>query len=373
MASVASATNLKTIIQQLINKQSLAVAACEEAMDAIAHGRVDPLQVAAFLVALRAKGETKEEVEAIVRVMRRHYTAVSHVDAANGGAPVPLLDIVGTGGDGAHTVNLSTAAAIVAAASGAIVGKHGNRSVSSKAGSADVLEVLGVEMLAPDGIAPCLARCGIAFMFAPKFHPAMRHVVPVRRALGVRTVFNILGPLLNPAGAQRLCLGVFDPALLPVYGHVLHALGVERALVVHCCGLDELAPIGTAQAVEVTREGGVVAREIDCVGGAMGIPKCTIADLRGGSKEVNAGIIRGVLAGGSGAEGPIADTIALNAGAGLYVYGSAATIAEGYATAKRVLASGAALATLDKWAATTQELASRKRAKVDGGGGGAAN
>ena len=283
-------------------------------MTAICAGECDPLQISAFLVLLRAKGENSVELSSLVRVMRSHALPV----ASPGGRP--LLDIVGTGGDGHDTVNISTAAAVVCAACGVSVGKHGNRSVSSKSGSADVLEELGVVMLAPEHIGRCIEEAGVAFMFAPKFHPAMKHVVPVRKALKVRTVFNILSPLINPANAQRLCLGVYHPDLLDLYGEVLVALDVEKALVVHCCGLDELAPIGVAEAIEVTRGEGMVRRKIDCT--AMGLKKCEILDLKGGDCKRNAEILRDVFAGGQ-MDSAITETIALNAGAGLYVYGSA--------------------------------------------------
>jgi len=347
----AHARTLKPYLEKLLKRENLTCKEAEESMDVVAKGCADSNQTAALLVLLRSKGETPEEVEGIVRTMRAHMTEV-RVRSEKG-----LLDIVGTGGDGAHTVNLSTTASILAAACGASVAKHGNRSVSSKAGSADVLEVLGVPMLDPPHIAPCIERAGIAFMFAPKFHPAMRHVVPVRRSLGVRTIFNILGPLLNPARASRLFLGVFSPHLLDIYGKVLMGLGnVEHALVVHCCGLDELAPIGTAEAVEIRAGKGMRRIKIDTID-AMGIERCTVADLRGGSKEVNAKIIRGVLAGGEGATGPIADTIALNAGAGLYVAGLQPTIKSGFEHARKVLRSGAAAKALEKWASVASGLA----------------
>jgi anthranilate phosphoribosyltransferase len=341
---------LKPFLEKLIARQDLTHAEASAAMEIIATGRSTEVQTSAFLVLLRSKGETTEEISGMVKVMRKHSAPV----------PVPpadllsLLDIVGTGGDEAYTVNLSTTAAILAAACGAKVAKHGNRSVGSQAGSADVLEVLGVDMLDPEHIVPCLKSTGIAFMFAPKFHPAMCHIMSVQRSLGVRTIFNILGPLLNPAGAQRIILGVFSPHLLSIYGSVLHRLGVEHALVVHCCGLDELAPIGVAKAVEVT-SAGVVARDINPM--LMGISKCTIADLRGGSKEVNAEILTDVMKGGPGAKGAIADTVALNAGAGLYVAGLCSSIEEGYREALKTLQSGAAFKKLQEWGAKTRELA----------------
>ena len=347
-------SNLKGFLERLVQGENLTRKESEECMDIVAKGRADSNQVAALLVLLRAKGETPEEVEGIVRTMRAHMTQVSTSMTDS------LLDIVGTGGDGAHTVNLSTTAAILAAACGARVAKHGNRSVSSKAGSADVLEVLGVPMLDPEHIESCIKDAGIAFMFAPKFHPAMKHVVPVRRSLGVRTIFNILGPLLNPARASRLFLGVFSPHLLDIYGRVLMGLGnVEHALVVHCCGLDELAPIGVAEAVEIRKGHEMKRIRIDPI--AMGIPRCTVADLRGGSKEVNARIIRGVLAGGDGATGPIADTIALNAGAGLYVAGLSSSIEEGYKKAQATLRAGDGLEKLSAWSRTACALEQKGR------------
>ena len=338
------------ILEKLVGGTDLTQAEATGMMELIASGSADPLVTSAFLVLLHAKGETSEEIAALASVMRQHAAPVGGLSAAGG----PLLDIVGTGGDGHSTVNISTCAAIVAAACGARVAKHGNRSVSSKSGSADVLEALGVHMLPPAAIGACIEGCGIAFMFAPKFPPAMKHVVPVRKALGVRTVFNILGPLLNPAGATRLMLGVYTPALLQTYGEVLFKLGVEHALVVHCCGLDELSAVGVADAVEVT-PAGITKVTIDPAD--FGVPRCTIADLKGGDCEVNAAILRGVLGGGAAATGPIADTIALNAGAALYVYGSAASVGEGYAIAIAAMKDGTATtATLKKWAALSAEL-----------------
>ena len=337
---------LTRVIDQLISRENLTNDDMTLVTESIAAGAVDPVQISAFLCTLRAKGETSEEVAALVAVMRRHMNVVDCGDQ-------PVLDIVGTGGDGHHTVNFSTAAAVVAAACGARVAKHGNRSVSSKSGSADVLESLGVVMLEPQFIAPCMDACGIAFMFAPKFHPAMKWVAPVRRAVGVRTVFNILGPLLNPANAKRMMLGVYSPDLLQLYGETVHALGAEHALIVHCCGLDELAPLGVAEAVEVTREGGVKRITIDCVG-PMGCQQCTLEDLKGGDCQENAEILTKVFKGGENVKGPVSDTIALNAGAGLYVMGMAKTIREGVDIARSVMESGKVWETMESWSTTTQ-------------------
>ena len=338
--------SLADVIKKLIAREDLSDAEVTASFQTICKGEADPLQISAFLVLLRAKNETPAEVTALTRVMLEHSVPVD-VEGT-------LLDIVGTGGDGAHTVNISTSAAVLAAACGARVAKHGNRSVSSRSGSADVLEALSVPMIQPKHIPACIDSAGIAFMYAPFFHPAMRHVGPVRRALGARTVFNILGPLLNPAKAKRLMIGVFKPELLELMGQVFLALGAEHALVVHCQGLDELTPMGVAQAVEVTQAGGVVPITIDPA--EMGIAPCTVEDLKGGDCKENASIIRFVFSGGDNAEGPIADAIALNAGAGLYVYGSAPSIAEGYAMAKRVLKEGGAATTLASFSKTATAL-----------------
>mmetsp|Transcript_2571 Transcript_2571/g.7442 ORF Transcript_2571/g.7442 Transcript_2571/m.7442 type:complete len:274 (-) Transcript_2571:497-1318(-) len=258
---------------------------------------------------------------------------------------VPCIDIVGTGGDGHHTVNISTAASVVAASCGAVVAKHGNRSVSSMCGSADVLEELGIPLaLEPEAIEKCLKEAGIAFMFAPGFHPAMKNIVPVRKALGVRTVFNILGPLINPAQCKRGVIGVYAPELVPLMADALHQLGSELIMVIHCQGLDELAPIGMAT-IATVRPSGVEHSVLDPAG--LGFKPCTIADLKGGDRVENAQSLRKVLAGELA--GPIADTVALNAGAGLFVAGCADSIEQGCHIARKAIEAGTALATLEKW------------------------
>lgn len=334
------------VVSKLMKRVNLSREEASNAMGLIATGKTEPAEVAAFLVLLASKGETSEEISGLVDAMIKQAVDFPKPEGK-------LLDIVGTGGDGHDTVNISTSAAILCAASGAKVCKHGNRSVSSQSGSADVLESLKVKMLQPTNIKACINDCNIAFMFAPFFHPGMKHVSPVRKSLKVKTVFNILGPLLNPARAQRLYLGVYSPDLLDVYGQTLLTLGVEHALVVHCCGLDELAPLGVAEAVEVTATS-VTRITIDTL--SFGIPKCSIEDLKGGDSRHNASIMESVFSGGEASTGPIADTIALNAGAGLYVYGLAPSIAEGFALAKKVLSSGAALSTLRGWAAACEKL-----------------
>jgi anthranilate phosphoribosyltransferase len=337
----AAPATLKPMIEALTERRDLTRADTEAAMRGIIAG-VDPCQTAAFLCLLRAKGETPSEVAGMVSVMREHMVPVDP-----GG---PCVDVVGTGGDGHHTVNFSTAASIVAAACGARVAKHGNRSVSSQCGSADVLETLGVKIgLGADGVERCLAAAGIAFMFAPGFHPAMKNVVPVRKALGVRTVFNILGPMLNPAACGRGLIGVYSEPMVVLMAEALHQLGAEHVIVVHCGGLDELAPIAVATAATVTRSG-VAMGTIDPF--LLGFEKCSLADLKGGTAAENAAILRDVLSGRLA--GPVTDTVVLNAGAALHVAGLAPSIAEGCKLAAEAIKAGKPMETLQKWVETSQ-------------------
>ena len=324
---------------------------------AIARGGVDAHQLSGFLLALAARGESSAALVGLARAMR---AAAARVPLP-AGAP-PLQEIVGTGGDGQDTVNISTAAALLTAACGVPVAKHGSSAVSSRSGAADVLGALGGAHLPPAAIPACLARCGLAFMHAPLFHPAMRHVAPVRRALRVRTVFNALGPLLNPAGAQHLLLGVYSQELLPLYAEAVARLGVARALIVHTplpCGggLDELATIGApARAVEVGPGGARSECVIDSA--AWGVPQGALADLRGGSPAENAAALRALLAGGAAAaHSTLGRTVALNAGAALYCYGAAPSVQAGYGVALAALEAGRAGALLGEWARATQELA----------------
>jgi len=337
--------SLRRALEQLIEGQSLSREDASAVMEDIASGGAEDAQVGALLALLAAKGETSDEVAAFAKVMRAHAV---HVDLEG-----EILDVVGTGGDGHNTINISTSAAIVAAACGAKVAKHGSKSVTSKSGSSDVLQKLGISLLGPDQIKSCIEQAGIAFMFAPNFHPAMKHVVPIRKALQIRTVFNILGPLLNPAGAKRLMLGVYSPHLLDTYAEVVFDLGATHALIVHCCGLDELAAVGIADAREVTREG---VKKVQIDPSTMGIPACTIRDLEGGEPEENAEAIRKIFSGGENATGPIADTICLNAGAALYVYGMCPSVAEGYKLATEKLFSGAVGAKLEDFAKVSSTL-----------------
>jgi anthranilate phosphoribosyltransferase len=336
---------MRPFLEQLTRRQDLTEADASAALSYAVSGAADPAEVGAFLALLAAKGESASEIAGLAAAMRTRMIAVP-----SSGAPV--LDIVGTGGDGAGTVNISTAAAIAAAAAGCKVAKHGNRSVSSRCGSADVLEELGISLsLSPEGVRDCLEAAGIGFMFAPNHHPAMRLVAPVRKALKIRTVFNIMGPLLNPASATRGVIGVFSPALLPVMAEALAALGMEHAVVVHTDGLDEYSNTGVSSVVEI-RDGLVLPQSsfdplVECA-----MPRCTIEDLKGGDATENAGIIKRVLAGDL--TGPIADAIALNAGVGCYVYGLDRTISQGVDRVREVLSRGDAMQTLAAWAASSQ-------------------
>lgn len=338
---------MKIYLEKLIDGKDLTAEEATAAMESVVSGKADPIQTGALLTLLAAKGETCEEITSLVTVMVKYCLTVK--------IEGPLLDIVGTGGDGASTVNLSTGAAILAAACGARVAKHGNRSVSSRSGSADVLEAMNIPFLHPHLIAPCVAQAQIAFMYSPTFHPAMKHVVPIRRALGVRTVFNILGPLLNPARCGRMMVGVYTPTLLPIYGKVFQALGVEHALIIHCAGLDELNPMGVADCVEVHSDGTITSFTLDCAA-VCGIPSCQLSELQGGDAETNATLLRSVLSGGEAADNAIGNTLALNAGAGLYVYGMVSSIQDGYQLAKRVLQEGKGLAMLETWSQVALKL-----------------
>jgi anthranilate phosphoribosyltransferase len=296
----------------------------------------DPMK-AALLVALRMKGESIAEIGGAARAMRGRSTRIPH--GLEG-----VVDTCGTGGDGRGTFNISTAAALVAAAAGATVAKHGNRSVSSRSGSADVLAALGVRIeLTPDEVGRALSEVGIAFIFGPFFHPAMREVMPVRRELGLRTVFNLLGPLTNPAGARRQVMGVYAPELVEPIGRVLAGLGAEHALVVHGSdGLDEITTTGVTHFCEV--RGGEEVRVGTIEPARLGIRTAHLEELVGGGPEENAALMHRVFA---EPEGPLADITALNAGAALYVGGLAADLAEGYEKARATLASGAPAAKLE--------------------------
>jgi len=325
-------------IIQLIRGRDLSEDQAAEAMEEIMTGVATPAQVAALLTALHLKGETDAEIAGMARVMREKAIPV-HFDG-------PLLDTCGTGGDGAGTFNISTTAALVAAGAGATVAKHGNRAMSSMCGSADVLEGLGVNIeLDADGVVRCLHEAGVGFMFAQKFHPAMRFVGPVRREIGIRTVFNVLGPLSNPAHATYQVLGVADPALAEKLARALMLLGTRHALVVHGHGgLDELTLSGPNMVIEV-RAGQPPRRyEIDAVD--LGLAAAPVEALGGGDVAANVAIVRGILEGRDA--GPRRDVIVLNAAAALVAADRAADLRDGLQQARASLEQGAARLRLER-------------------------
>ncbi len=306
-------------------------------MNEVMEGEATPAQIGGFLVALRLKGETADEIAGCAEAMRAHALTVTPKRD-------DLVDTAGTGGDGARTINISTAAALVAAAAGAGVAKHGNRAVSSASGSADVLEALGFRLeLPPARIERSIDELGFGFLFAPTHHPAMRHAAPVRRELAARTVFNVLGPLTNPAGARAQVVGVYAPALVRTVADVLAQLGARRAFVVHGAGgIDELSPIGPNLVCEVV-EGTVREREIDPL--ELGVPRCDPGELRGGSPGDNAAAIRAVFGGENGGR---RSAILLNAAGAIAASGHAEDLREGLGHAREALDSGAATARLDE-------------------------
>ena len=319
-----------------------------ELMRQVMRGEVSPSMTAALLVGLRVKKETVGEIAGAASVMREFAATVDVPDRAH------LVDIVGTGGDASHSFNISTATMFVVAAAGGRVAKHGNRSVSSNSGSADALEALGAAIeLQPAQVARCIAEAGIGFMFAPIHHPAMRNVAPVRKELGVRTLFNILGPLTNPAAAPNVLMGVFHPDLVGIQARVLQQLGATRALVVHGTdGMDEISLCAPTLVAELDAGGGL--REYTLEPAQFGLDPCTAADLKVDGPAQSRERILEALADTPGAA---RDIVALNAGAALYVAGIATSIAEGLVRARGVMASGAARAKLDEYVALTRKLA----------------
>jgi len=313
-------------------------------MRLIMSGEMSPELVAGLLVALRTKKETVGEIAAAAKVMREFATPVQVDDRTN------LVDVVGTGGDGAHTFNISTAAMFVAAAAGAKIAKHGNRSVSSKSGSADVLEALGVNLgLSAVQVANCIATVGAGFMFAPNHHPAMKNVVPIRKQLGVRTIFNILGPLTNPADAKRILMGVFHPDIVGIQARVLQALDMEHALVVYGRdGLDEISLEGPTLVGEL-KDG--IVREYEIHPKDFGLNTALSNTFKVANAEESKKIVLDVIDNKAGAA---SDIVCINAGATLYVAGVANDIASGVAMAKAAIASGAARKKLDAFVAATQ-------------------
>lgn len=345
------------LLAALLRREDLERPAAAWAMEQVMAGEATPAQVAAFVVALRAKGETADEVQGLVEVMLARAEPVATHPVA---ALERVVDTCGTGGDGARTVNVSTMAALVVAGAGVPVVKHGGRAASSASGSADVLEALGVVIdLPPVSVVPCLERAGIAFCFAPVFHPGMRHAAVARREMGVPTVFNVLGPLTNPARPAAQVLGVSDARLAPVMAGVLAARGADALVVRGADGLDELSTTGPTD-VWVVGAGEVVAERCDVVD--LGVARATVADLRGGDAAHNADVARRVLA---GERGPVRDAVLVNAAAALAAHAASGQplmdrLADGLARAAAALDSGAAGQVLERWRAVSVALDPRR-------------
>lgn len=337
--------DIKTALNRIAHGRDLTGTEMRDVMEIIMSGEATPSQIGAFLMGMRVKGETVGEIAAAVSIMRRKMIPVS--------APENAIDIVGTGGDGAGTLNISTGASLVVAAAGVPVAKHGNRALSSRSGSAEALQALGIRLdLGPDEIARCISEAGIGFMFAPNHHPAMKHVGPTRMEMGTRTMFNLLGPQSNPAGVKRYLLGVFDNEWVEPVAAALLANQAQAAWVVHGdSGLDELSTTGPSFVSQI-RDGNLTAFEVTPE--EAGLPRATLDDLVGGDPEHNAAELRKLL---DGAKGPYRDIVLLNAAAAFIVAGKVETLKEGAALGAETIDSGKARATLDKLVAASKAAA----------------
>ena len=334
---------LKPFIAKVANREPLTREEARAAFDILMSGEATPSQIGGFLMALRVRGETVPEIVGAVETMRAKMLRVD--------APDDVIDIVGTGGDGTGTYNISTLAALITAGAGVKVAKHGNRALSSKSGAADALSALGVNLeIGPTDIGRCIADAGIGFMFAQLHHSAMRHVGPSRVELGTRTIFNILGPLSNPAGAKRQLLGVYAPAWCQPIAEVLRDLGSETVWVVHGQGMDEIATTGSTE-VTALEDGKI--RSFQLTPADFGLPTVTLADLKGGDGKANAEALRAVLA---GAKNAYRDISLANAAASLVIAGKAETIAKGMKLATESLESGNAAAALDRLVAVSNDV-----------------
>lgn len=328
--------NIKEGIEKITKRQNLNEEEMIECMREIMDGKATSAQIASFITALRMKGETVDEITGAVKVMREKCIRIKSLSNV-------VLDTCGTGGDSAHTANISTISAFVAAGAGITVAKHGNRSVSSRCGSADVLKELNVNIEAtPEVIERCLNEIGIAFIFAPLFHPAMKYAIGPRREIGIRTIFNLLGPLTNPAGAKFQLLGVYDPSLTDTIARVLQRFDSERAMVVHGEGLDEITVTGATKVSEL-KNGNVLNYLIDPT--KFGLKKYPLYSIKGGEPAENARIMLGVL---KGEESPVFYATLLNAGAAIMIAGVAEDIKEGIERATESIKSGKALEKLNK-------------------------
>jgi anthranilate phosphoribosyltransferase len=333
--------DLKSIISKVAGGGRLTQEEARDAFDAIMSGTASPVQIGAFLTGLRVRGETVDEIAGAVAAMRAKMAPVE--------APKNAMDVVGTGGDGSGSYNISTTTAFVVAGAGVPVAKHGNRALSSKSGAADTLAALGVKIdLAPDAISRCIREAGIGFMFAPMHHAAMKHVGPARAELGFRTVFNLLGPLSNPAGVKRYLLGVFSPEWVEPLARVLGDLGAESAWVVHGSGgLDELSPAGDSK-VAILKDGRITVKTITPED--AGLKRTPVAGIKGGDAAKNAEALRGVL---RGSNGGYRDTVLLNAGAALIVAGLADDLAEAAELAASIIDQGKAAERVDRLVAVS--------------------
>ena len=348
-ARMAEVTTVSEAIARVTAGGSLDEDEAERVMGIVMDGEATPSQISALIVGMRMKGETVDEIVGFARAMREHATPVHPT--------VPgYVDIVGTGGDGLHTFNISTTTAFVVAGAGVPVAKHGNRAVSSSSGAADVLEALGVDIgLGPADIARCIDEVGVGFLFAQSLHASMRHAGPTRREIGIRTVFNILGPLTNPAGATRSLLGVYDPRLVPVLAEVAGRLGAERVLVVHGHpGMDEVSASGPTTVAEFDAASGAGVRTYEVTPEQVGIARGAVSDTAGGDPAANALLVRAVLEGEHGAR---RDIVLLNAGAALLAAGVVPDLATGVVSARESIDSGRALEALQRLVSTSTRLA----------------
>lgn len=326
--------DFKPYIAKVASGAALTFDEARDAFDTLMSGEATPSQIGGFLMALRVRGETVAEISGAVATMRAKMLRVE--------APANAIDIVGTGGDGSHSVNISTGSAFVVAGCGVPVAKHGNRGLSSRSGAADVLGSLGIRIdLAPEAISTCIAQAGIGFMFAPAHHPAMKYVGPSRVELGTRTIFNLLGPLSNPGGVSRQMVGVFAPEWIQPIAETLRELGTDHAWVVHGDGYDEITATGTTEVAEL-KDGAI--RRFSITPEELGLARYDQQDLKGGDSTFNAAALRDMLAGKAGA---YRDTVLMNAGAGLVVAGVADDLSQGVQRAAEAIDSGAAMARLD--------------------------